>query len=234
MKRTATEKSLTSIILEILRMDEENRNRKKFDFRHLKFSKTIAAFWQSHYACCWFLYQVKARFTSGGRVNVQPKSSIPIGAKVEISPKGLKSGVKAEIQKKTFHCALSTNNCWTLCIGIDPSPMYRDRWWLFFPILCIDKRQKLKKREKRCKYAKDRLQSFETVPSKMWKTGPGHISEGTFSNYWNIQARVGPENTKGKSPLVFTALFWPQGWKNDTIKFGRPICNSLGQCSSIY
>jgi hypothetical protein len=29
-------------------------------------------------------------------------------------------------------------------------------------------------------------------------------------------------------------LFWPQGWKNDTIKFGRPICNSLGQCSSIY
>jgi hypothetical protein len=29
----------------------------------------------------------KARFTLGVRANVQPKSSIPIGAKVEISPK---------------------------------------------------------------------------------------------------------------------------------------------------
>jgi hypothetical protein len=69
---------------------------------------------------------------------------------------------------------------------------------------------------------------------KMWKVGPGHISEGTVSNYWNIQAREGPENTKGKSLLVFTAFYWPQGWKNDTIKFGRPICNPCGQCSSIY
>jgi hypothetical protein len=30
----------------------------------------------------------KAHFTLGVRANVQPKSSIPIGAKVEISPKG--------------------------------------------------------------------------------------------------------------------------------------------------
>jgi hypothetical protein len=31
----------------------------------------------------------KAHFTLGVRANVQPKSSIPIGAKVEIGPKGL-------------------------------------------------------------------------------------------------------------------------------------------------
>jgi hypothetical protein len=30
----------------------------------------------------------KARFTLGVRANVRPKSSIPIGEKVEISPKG--------------------------------------------------------------------------------------------------------------------------------------------------
>jgi hypothetical protein len=38
--------------------------------------------------------------------NVQPKSSIPIGAKVEISPKGFTLGVKAEIEK-TFQSAPS-------------------------------------------------------------------------------------------------------------------------------
>jgi hypothetical protein len=32
---------------------------------------------------------IKARFTLGVRANVQPKSSNPIGVKVEISPKGL-------------------------------------------------------------------------------------------------------------------------------------------------
>jgi hypothetical protein len=42
----------------------------------------------------------KAHFTLGVRANVQPKSSIPIGAKVEISPKGLTLGIKAEIGKK--------------------------------------------------------------------------------------------------------------------------------------
>ncbi len=30
------------------------------------------------------------------------------------------------------------------------------------------------------------------------------------------------------------ALYWPQGWKKDTIEFGRPMCNPWGQCSSIY
>jgi hypothetical protein len=27
---------------------------------------------------------------------------------------------------------------------------------------------------------------------------------------------------------------WPQGWKEDTMEFGRPICNPWGQCFSIY
>jgi hypothetical protein len=42
----------------------------------------------------------KACFTLGVRANVQPESSIPIGAKVEISPKTFKLGVKAEFKKK--------------------------------------------------------------------------------------------------------------------------------------
>ncbi len=33
------------------------------------------------------------------RANVEPKSSIPIGEKVEISPKGFTLGVKVEIEK---------------------------------------------------------------------------------------------------------------------------------------
>jgi hypothetical protein len=41
----------------------------------------------------------KAHFTLGVKANVQLKSSIPIGAKVEISPKGFTLGVKAEIEK---------------------------------------------------------------------------------------------------------------------------------------
>jgi hypothetical protein len=36
--------------------------------------------------------------------NVQPKSSIPIGTKVEISPKGLTLGVKADIEKTFSIC----------------------------------------------------------------------------------------------------------------------------------
>jgi hypothetical protein len=35
-------------------------------------------------------------FTLGVKANVQPKSSIPIGAKVEISPKGFTLGVNSE------------------------------------------------------------------------------------------------------------------------------------------
>jgi hypothetical protein len=40
--------------------------------------------------------------TLGVRANVEPKSRIPIGAKVEISPKRFTLGVKAEIEKKLF------------------------------------------------------------------------------------------------------------------------------------
>jgi hypothetical protein len=40
-----------------------------------------------------------AHFTQGVKANVQLKLNIPIGAKVEISPKGLTIGVKAEIEK---------------------------------------------------------------------------------------------------------------------------------------
>jgi hypothetical protein len=29
-------------------------------------------------------------------------------------------------------------------------------------------------------------------------------------------------------------LYWPKGWKKDTIEFGKPICNPWGQCFSIY
>jgi hypothetical protein len=47
--------------------------------------------------------ETKACFTLGVRANVQPKSSIPIGAKVEIRPKGFTLGVKAEILKKLFN-----------------------------------------------------------------------------------------------------------------------------------
>jgi hypothetical protein len=46
----------------------------------------------------------KARFTLGVRANVQPKSSILIDAKVEISPTGFTLGVKAEIEKNFSIC----------------------------------------------------------------------------------------------------------------------------------
>jgi hypothetical protein len=44
----------------------------------------------------------KAPFTLGVRANVQPNSSIPIGAKVEMSHKGFTLRVKVEIQKYIF------------------------------------------------------------------------------------------------------------------------------------
>ncbi len=44
-----------------------------------------------------------AHFTLGVRANVQPKSNIPIGAKVEINPKGFTLGVKADIKKKSIY-----------------------------------------------------------------------------------------------------------------------------------
>ncbi len=49
-------------------------------------------------------YNTQAHFTLRVRANVQPKSSIPIGAKVEISPKGFTLGVKADIEKNFSIC----------------------------------------------------------------------------------------------------------------------------------
>jgi hypothetical protein len=53
----------------------------------------------------------KAPFALGVRADVQPKSSIPIGGKVEISPKGFTLGVKAELEKNLFHLPQVTNKC---------------------------------------------------------------------------------------------------------------------------
>jgi hypothetical protein len=44
----------------------------------------------------------KARFTLGIMADNQPKSSIPIGAKVEFSPKGFTLGVKAKLENLIF------------------------------------------------------------------------------------------------------------------------------------
>jgi len=43
-------------------------------------------------------------FTLGVKPNVQPKPSIPTGAKVEMRPKGFTIGDKAEIEKKFSIC----------------------------------------------------------------------------------------------------------------------------------
>jgi hypothetical protein len=50
---------------------------------------------------------VEAHFPLGVKADVQLKSSMPIGAKVEISPKGFTLGVKAEREKKYFQSAPS-------------------------------------------------------------------------------------------------------------------------------
>jgi len=59
--------------------------------------------------CGWSRVETKAHFTLGVRANVQPKSSIPIGAKVEISPKGFT--IRVEIEKNFSICPPSTNKC---------------------------------------------------------------------------------------------------------------------------
>jgi hypothetical protein len=42
---------------------------------------------------------IRPTFTLGVRANVQPKSSIPIAAQVEIGPKGFTLGIEADIEK---------------------------------------------------------------------------------------------------------------------------------------
>ncbi len=53
----------------------------------------------------------QAHFTLGVKANVQLKSSIPIGARVEISPKGFTLGVKTEIEKNIFNLPQVTIKC---------------------------------------------------------------------------------------------------------------------------
>ncbi len=54
---------------------------------------------------------IQAFFTLRVRGNVQPKSSIRIGAKVEMSRKGFTLGLKAEIEKIFSICPKATNKC---------------------------------------------------------------------------------------------------------------------------
>jgi hypothetical protein len=79
-----------------------------------------------------------------------------------------------------------------------------------FPVLI--KTKKLKKCEKRCKYANDRLQSLKTVPSKMWKAPatfrkvqfpitetfrPGRVLKvQRESHRWSLQPCIGPKAEK--------------------------------------
>jgi hypothetical protein len=54
---------------------------------------------------------IRAHFTLGVKANVQLKSSILIGAKVEISPKDFTLGVKVEIEKNIFNLPQVSNKC---------------------------------------------------------------------------------------------------------------------------
>jgi hypothetical protein len=47
-----------------------------------------------------------APFTLGVRANVQPKCRLPIGVKVEISPKGFTVGVNADMKKNFSICPI--------------------------------------------------------------------------------------------------------------------------------
>jgi hypothetical protein len=74
---------------------------------------------------------IKARFTLGVRSNVQPKSSIPIGVKVEISPKGLTLEVKAD-RKKLFYLPQVINKCnklALLCTKFKPPLLWFLAYW---------------------------------------------------------------------------------------------------------
>ncbi len=60
-----------------------------------------------------------AHLTLGVKANVQLKSSIPIDAKVEISPKEFTVGVKAEIEKIFWICSKLVINAELLWLCID-------------------------------------------------------------------------------------------------------------------
>jgi hypothetical protein len=83
---------------------------KNFTATNSEITLTYLQVWHEH----------KAHFTLGVRVIVQPKSSIPIGAKVEISPRCFTPQVNDDIEKKLFNLPQVTNKCWTLCTCIGP------------------------------------------------------------------------------------------------------------------
>ncbi len=59
--------------------------------------------------------RLRPNLCNGVKANVQLKSSIPIGAKVEIGfPRAFTLGVKAEIEEKKINLPQVTNKCWTL------------------------------------------------------------------------------------------------------------------------
>jgi hypothetical protein len=65
-------------------------------------------------------YSHQRRALLGVRANVQPKFSIPIGAKVEISPKGFSLGVKAERGKNYSICPRLQKNAELYGLVLDP------------------------------------------------------------------------------------------------------------------
>jgi hypothetical protein len=62
----------------------------------------------------------EARFTLQVRANVQPKSSILIGAKVEIKPPGFTLEVKADIEKNFSICPKLVINAEHYGLGLAP------------------------------------------------------------------------------------------------------------------
>jgi hypothetical protein len=61
---------------------------------------------------------IKARFTLGVRANVQPKSSIPIGVKVETAPRALQGPFRSQGGQEIFFPNLPqvTNKCYKLAL----------------------------------------------------------------------------------------------------------------------
>ncbi len=53
----------------------------------------------------------QAHFTLEVRANVQPKSSIPIDARVEMGPESFPLGVKAELEQKKINLPQAINKC---------------------------------------------------------------------------------------------------------------------------
>jgi hypothetical protein len=80
-----------------------------------------------------------AHLTLGVKANVQLKSSIPIDAKVEISPKDFTLGVKAKIEKNFSICCpklLINAELYGLCIGPKADQKTKDTIMEFGKPIC--------------------------------------------------------------------------------------------------